>query len=111
MGENQRAAQCDPECSQMQRAWLEDNIHRRRWIITETQEGYTVDVHSADGVAPQTLKATRYAAAARLLQLLKLGPVAPQIGPESVCIGFIASEASPERSEGNPPSPSTENGQ
>jgi hypothetical protein len=91
MSEDSRAssAQIDPECSQMQRKWLEGNLHRRRWIITEVPEGYSIDVHTADGVAPQTIKATKHAAAARLLQLLRVGPVIPQAFPEEVCIGRV----------------------
>lgn len=38
-------------------------------------------------VWPSTVKPTARLAAARLLQLMNLGPVGPQTYPEQVCIG------------------------
>ena len=40
-----------------------------------------------DGVAPPTVKPSKREVAARLLQLLNIGPVAPQDYAEEVCVG------------------------
>lgn len=60
----------------------------RTWTLTERADG-TVDVDHIDGddVHPTINKPNRRAAVGRLLQLLDLGPVAPQREPERVCIG------------------------
>lgn len=63
------------------------------WILEELPSGeMKVHQHSHNGVAPQSTYPTRRKAASRLLQLLGIGPVAPQDYPEKVCIGEINSE-------------------
>lgn len=68
---------------------------RNVWMIEETGEGFTVRHWSAegesseDGVAPSSDYPDKRKAAARLLQLLKTGPVAPQTWPEEVCVGTV----------------------
>ena len=69
---------------------------RKVWIIEE--RGADFIVHSWDGsdgpfgagVGPASTYPTLRKAAARLMQLLHVGPVAPQTWPEEVCIGSIA---------------------
>lgn len=80
----------DQEITEMQQRWLDDNRHKRRWIIVEDADGYSLHVHSSDGVAPQSSYPTERQAASRLLQLLHIGPVAPQTWPEEVCIGTVS---------------------
>jgi len=71
---------------------------RRVWMIEE--RGAEFIVHSwsgvgwqnGDGVGPPSTYPTLRKAAARLLQLLGTGPVAPQTWPEEVCIGEIVTE-------------------
>jgi hypothetical protein len=60
---------------------------KHRWIIVDNGDGsFTVHEHSGDSVWPSTDYPNKRLAAARLLQLLGIGPVAPQAHPESVCI-------------------------
>lgn len=82
----------DPEIIQMQREWLETHQRFKRWIITEEPDGFWVHCHTEDGVAPPTRYPTKRLAASRILQLLGVGPVAPQDHPEEVCIGHIKTE-------------------
>lgn len=71
---------------------------RRVWIIEERVAEFIVhnwtgeDAPHGAGVGPGSSYPTLRKAAARLLQLLHVGPVAPQTWPESVCIGSINSE-------------------
>ena len=44
---------------------------------------------SHDSVYPPCDKKTKREIAARLLQVMEVGPVAPQIGPEEHCINMI----------------------
>lgn len=60
-----------------------------RWLIVEINGRYEVHVWTVDGVAPPSTYDTKRQAAARLLQLLKIGPVRPQTWPEEVCIGYV----------------------
>jgi hypothetical protein len=68
---------------------------RRVWIIEERVAEFIVHTWSGEdapygaGVGPGSGYPTLRKAAARLLQLLHVGPVAPQTWPESVCIGNI----------------------
>lgn len=62
---------------------------KRRWIIVQDDSGFIVHVWTVDGVAPPTTYPTKRLAAARVLQLMGLGPVAPQDHPEEVCIGSV----------------------
>ncbi len=74
----------------MQAHWNAGWRHKRRWIIVEEGDGtYSIHEHSTDGVAPPTIKTNKREVAARLLQLLGIGPVAPQDYPESICIGEV----------------------
>jgi hypothetical protein len=66
-----------------------------RWIIVETPEGYEVHEWTPEGVAPPSVYPSRRLAAARLLQLMRVGPVAPQTHPEEVCICAIEQEPAP----------------
>jgi len=59
--------------------------------LVETAEGWSLIQHSEGGsVYPRTSYETKRQIAARVLQLLGIGPVAPQTWPESVCIGEIS---------------------
>lgn len=74
---------------------LQDEHHERlrkvrRWVIAEQPDGYEVHEWSEDGVAPPSRHATKRLAAARILQLLGTGPVAPQTDPEEVCITEVS---------------------
>lgn len=61
-----------------------------RWIIAETDEGFEVHEWTAAGVAPWAEKATKEAAAARLIQIMGIKhAIVPQAYPEEICIGFI----------------------
>lgn len=63
---------------------------KRRWIIVEEPDGkYSVTDLMKDGIGPCILKPGKREAAARLLQLMALGPVAPQDWPEEICVGEI----------------------
>lgn len=61
----------------------------RVWIIEERDERFIVHRWTPGGVGPASDYPTRRKAAARLLQLLEVGAVAPQTWPESVCIGTV----------------------
>jgi Uma2 family endonuclease len=71
---------------------------RQVWLIEEAGGQFTVhhwtgpDWINGPGVAPQSDYPTLRKAAARLLQLLRVGPVAPQTWPEEVCVGVINRE-------------------
>ncbi len=81
------------EIRQMQFDWLTRNAETHRWIIVAEPEGFTIHEHMIDGVAPPARKATKFEAAARLLQLMGIKePVAPQDYPEQVCVGTIGAE-------------------
>lgn len=74
----------------MQADWNARWRDKRRWIIVEEGDGtYSIHEHMTDGVAPPTIKPGKREVAARFLQLLGIGPVAPQDYPEEVCIGEI----------------------
>jgi hypothetical protein len=66
-------------------------------MVVETEDGFTVHQWHPDGVAPTSTYDTNRKAAARLLQLLHIGPVAPQTWPETACIGTI--DAAPPESQ------------
>lgn len=70
-----------------QRSWRD----KERWIIIEEDDGtYSIHVHSKNGVAPMVTKPNKRSVAARLLQLLQIGPVAPQDYPEEICVTMLA---------------------
>lgn len=76
--------------TEMQTEWNESWRDKRRWIIAEEGDGtYSVHEHTKNGVAPPSDYPDKRSAAARLLQLLQIGPVAPQYYPEEVYIGII----------------------
>lgn len=65
----------------------------KRFIAIEERDGeFVVRQHSEDSVCPQVSYPTARLAASRVLQLLGVGPVAPQSHPESVMIGSIGRE-------------------
>ena len=71
---------------------------RRVWIIEErdaefvVHHWYGVGWQNGTGVGPPHEYPTLRKAAARLLQLLGVGAVAPQTWPEETCIGEITTE-------------------
>lgn len=74
----------------MQAHWNSLWRNKRRWILVEEGDGtYSVHEHMIDGVATPCIKPNKREAASRLLQLLGIGPVAPQDYPESICVGEI----------------------
>jgi hypothetical protein len=76
------------DISAMQSEWNARWRDKRRWIIVEEGDGtYSIHEHMIDGVAPPTVKPDKRSVAARLLQLLQIGPVAPQYYPQEHCIG------------------------
>ena len=74
---------------------------RRVWMIEECGVEYVVhswsgrEAEFGAGVGPSSSYPTLRKAAARLLQLLHCGPVAPQTWPEEICIGSVTMEESP----------------
>jgi len=62
---------------------------RNVWIIEERGAEFIVHRWSPGGVGPTSAYPTVRAAASRLLQLLHIGPVAPQTWPEEACIGTV----------------------
>lgn len=74
---------------------LQDEHHDRlrrvkRWLIAEQPDGYEVHAWTEGGVAPPSKHKTKRLAAARILQLMGLGPVGPQSHAEEVCVGNIS---------------------
>ncbi len=65
---------------------------KKIWVIVEDEDGFTVHQHSPDGVAPTSTYPSAGKAMSRLLQLLHIGPVAPQTHPETACIGEVTSD-------------------
>ena len=61
----------------------------RTLMIVEIDGQFEIHDHRPDGIGPPSTHRTARAAAARILQLLKTGPVAPQTWPEEVCIGSV----------------------
>lgn len=89
----------DQEIEQIKRDTFEQFKDARRvWLIEE--RGAEFVVHSWNGpegefgagVSPASSYPTLRKAAARLLQLLHCGPVAPQTWPEEVCIGSVSAD-------------------
>ncbi len=84
----------EDDISGIQADWNARWRNKRRWIIVEEGDGsYSIHEHSKNGVAPPTAKPGKREVAARLLQLLGIGPVAPQDYPEEVCVGVIERES------------------
>lgn len=57
--------------------------------MEEADGKYSITDMTVDGIGPCILKPDKRGIAARLLQLLQLGPVAPQDYPEDICVGEI----------------------
>ena len=62
---------------------------KRLWCVVEEADGYYVHSHAPDGVSPSSRHGTKREAAARVLQLLQIGPVAPQTHPEMAVISTV----------------------
>jgi hypothetical protein len=68
---------------------------RQVWLIEERGAEFIVHQWHGEGwqngagVAPATSYPTLRKATARLLQLLGIGPVAPQTWPEDICVGSV----------------------
>lgn len=86
----------DEEIAQIKRDAFDGfKTSRRVWIIEERGAEYILHNWTSDkyqygaGVGPAHSYPTLRKVAARLLQILGTGPVAPQTWPESVCIGTV----------------------
>lgn len=79
----------DPIVAEIQTEFLEANRLNRRWIILEANGQFEVHTHTSDGVAPPSVYPTARRAVARIMQLMNVGPVAPQTWPEEVCVGSV----------------------
>jgi hypothetical protein len=78
----------------MQRKHFEGWVQRRLWAIIDMPNGqFRVYEQTHDGVGPPTEYPSLRKAAARLLQLLGVGAVAPQTWPESICIGHVKTKS------------------
>lgn len=58
----------------------------RRFIITEIEGKWSIEEIAISSIFPITTKDTKKELAERFLQLLDLGPTAPQLEPERVDI-------------------------
>jgi hypothetical protein len=67
-------------------------LAHRTIMIVEIDGKFEVHEHTPTGIAPVSDYPTKQKAAARVLQLLHIGPVAPQTWPEAVCIGTVYSD-------------------
>lgn len=61
------------------------------YTITETSDGFIIEEQCGENIFPQTRKATAREVIARLMQIMNVGPVAPQTFPEEVCMGYVES--------------------
>jgi hypothetical protein len=68
-----------------------DRVH----FIVEIDGRFEVHQHTPDGIAPPSTYNAGRQAVARVMQLMRTGPVAPQTWPEEVCIGFTQIEDEP----------------
>ncbi len=64
----------------------------RTIMVVEIDGQFEVHDHTQTGVSPVSTYPTKQKAASRVLQLLHIGPVAPQTWPEEACIGSISTE-------------------
>jgi len=63
--------------------------HKSFVAIVEDGGQFVIVQHVEDGSSfPHTRYPNRRAAASRVLQLLGIGPVAPQIHPEKICVSW-----------------------
>ena len=86
----------DQEIDQIKRDTFDQfRDSRRVWLIEERGADFIVHTWNGSesefgsGVGPMSSYPTLRKAAARLLQLLHCGAVAPQTWPEEVCIGSV----------------------
>ena len=84
----------EDECGELRQQIFERHLKDARhvWIIEERGADFVVHDWSPGGVGPTSEYPTLRKAAARFLQLLRTGVVAPQTWPEEVCIGSIETE-------------------
>ncbi len=76
--------------AKIQRENLLSWVGRNVWAIIDLPDGtFGVYSQSAGGAGPVTGYNTKRQAAARLLQLMETGPVAPQTWPESIEVGYV----------------------
>lgn len=76
--------------AEIQRENLLSHIGRSLWAVVDLPNGrFGVYSQSAGGAGPLTEYNTKRQAAARLLQLMETGPVAPQTWPERIEIGYV----------------------
>lgn len=80
----------DNEIAEIARENREAWAGREVIAIVKEADGYSVHHHTADSVAPSSSYPDKRLAAARVLQLLHVGPVAPQSHPETACIGTVS---------------------
>ena len=86
-------ARMDAEMNEIQAHWNASWRNKRRWIIVDDEDGtFSIHEHTADSVCPPITKPNKRDAAARLLQCMELGPVAPQDYPERICVGEITNK-------------------
>lgn len=82
--------EANPEVEQFKRDYFATFAPRQMWAIIDLPNGkYGVYWHSAGSVGPLSEYNTKRQAAARLLQMLECGPVAPQTWPEDICVGTV----------------------
>lgn len=75
---------------EIRREYHEQWLRQKVWAISENDDGtFRVHRHNDGGVAPPHDYPTLRKAAARMLQLLEVGAVAPQTWPERTCIGYV----------------------
>ena len=80
----------DAEVEKFKADYFEAFRPREMWAIVDLPNGkFGVYWHSAESVGPLSEYNTKRQAAARLLQMLQCGPVAPQTWPEAICVGTI----------------------
>lgn len=85
------------EITEMQAEWNQKWRDKKRWIIVEEDEGYSIHEHTKDGVAPPTLETDKRSMASRFLQLLQIAAVRPQTYSEEICVGEFSIRGSESR--------------
>lgn len=68
------------------------NNKLRKIELTECGDNWAVAMSDRDAIYPTTSHKSKRLAVSRILQLLDIGPVAPQIHTEEICIGEIVNE-------------------
>jgi hypothetical protein len=63
---------------------------KQLYAIVEDGDGWTVHAHDAENVSPSVRYPTGRAAIARVMQLMKVGPLAPQTHPEEATISKLS---------------------